>query len=419
MRSRLPIILLLVIVVVVGVVAFVLVGNPPTNEGQPPTADPLNNPNDPPPTENVVLPTPTPILYVNVVRAIQEIPRGVIIAPNMVDLAPWPVEIAPEQAFGDVEEVLGLVARTDIYREQPVLSSMVVPQLSDLTINDNRYSIGSDAAAVIPSNRVAVAVPMDRLTSVAYAIKSGDRVDVIVSFLFVDIDRTYQSQEPNAFQPLAPVGEAVDGFVGFEAVGIPFIGEFTSRPVPGSDTVIMGIIMPWEFPRPRLATQRTIMDALVVWTGDFPLDGRMFAPAPTSTPIPPTPVPGEEQPTPEGPPTPTPLPPRPDIVTLAVAPQDAVVLTWLVEARIPITFALRSASAPGSAVQTDTVSLDYIMQRFSIAVPEKFEFSLEPAIRSIRQLSVGDTISLDRTSNTNFTPETSNEFERADSITGG
>jgi hypothetical protein len=85
-------------------------------------------------------------------------------------------------------------------------------------------------------------------------------------------------------------------------------------------------------------------------------------------------------------------------VTLAVAPQDAVVLSWLVEARIPITFALRSASAGTQLVQTDTVSLDYIMQRFAITVPEKFEYNIEPAIRSIRQLSVGETISLQQTS---------------------
>jgi hypothetical protein len=55
---------------------------------------------------------------------------------------------------------------------------------------------------------------------------------------------------------------------------------------------------------------------------------------------------------------------------------------------------LRSAQA-GALVQTDTVSLDYIMQRFRITVPDRFEYNIEPAIRSIRQLSLGDEISLD------------------------
>jgi hypothetical protein len=87
--------------------------------------------------------------------------------------------------------------------------------------------------------------------------------------------------------------------------------------------------------------------------------------------------------------------PLPDIVTLAVSPQDAVVLTWLVEARVPVTFALRSAAAV-TYPTTETVSLNYIMQRFSITPPEKFEYNIEPAIRSIRQLNVGDTISLNQ-----------------------
>jgi pilus assembly protein CpaB len=311
MRGRLPIILLLVVVVVVGVIAFVLVGNPPTPTDNP-TQDP-NQPTQPPVVLETPLPTPTQIPYVEIVIAVQEIPRGVIIAPNMIGLVPWPEAVAPVQAISSLEEVLGQVARTDIYREQPVLSSMIVPDLSKLVLSDNRYSIGSDAAAVIPANRVAVALPMNRLSSVAYAIESGDHVDVIVSFLFVDVDREFQAAEPNSFQPYFP-SQITEGPTGnvtrFEPVGAPFRGEFSTRILPDGSTV-MGATIPSEPPRPRLATQRTVTDALVVWTGDFPVDGRMFAPVPTPTPIPPTAVPGEEAPTPVGPPTATPLPPAP------------------------------------------------------------------------------------------------------------
>jgi hypothetical protein len=76
-----------------------------------------------------------------------------------------------------------------------------------------------------------------------------------------------------------------------------------------------------------------------------------------------------------------------------VFPQDAVILTYLVEAKIPLTFALRSAG-DHSGIATTTVSLEAIMNSFDIQVPEKFEYNIEPAIRSIRQLSVGGTISL-------------------------
>jgi pilus assembly protein CpaB len=278
---------------------------------------------------------------------------------------------------------------------------MIVPNISQLG------AVGSDAAILIPSNRVAVALPMDRLTSVAYAVQPGDHVDVIVSFLFVDVDREFQSRTPNGFLPYSPVPQLVEGLttpiIKYEpAGGIPIVGEFDTRQLPDAfGTTLVGLNVPQEFQRPRLASQRTVTDALVVFTGDFPLDGKLFPPPPPPTP---TNVPGTEIPTPETsegvePGTAAPLPTatvqlRPDIVTLAVAPQDAVVLTWLVEAHIPVTFALRSATVGTSLVPTDMVSLDYIMQRFSITVPEKFDFSIEPAIRSIRQLSVGSTIAL-------------------------
>jgi hypothetical protein len=70
-----------------------------------------------------------------------------------------------------------------------------------------------------------------------------------------------------------------------------------------------------------------------------------------------------------------------------------VVLTWFVEAKIPFTFALRSASAT-TLPQTDPVTLDYIMGRFNILVPEKFNYAIEPAIRSIRRLEAGEEITL-------------------------
>jgi hypothetical protein len=239
---------------------------------------------------------------------------------------------------------------------------------------------------------VAVSIPIDRITSVAYAIQPGDRVDVMVSVLFVDVDPNFQSLEPNAFTFINPSdnGDGTFSLNASEAGAIA--GAFDTRLVPNLGSVPV-IIVPSERQRPRLTTQRTVQDALVIWTGDFPLNGRIFRPAPTPTPLPPTAAPGATAgATNTAPPAPT-IPPRPDIITVAVTPQDAVVLTWLVEAGIPITFALRSASST-SQVQTDPVSLDYIMTRFNIDVPEKFNYNIEPAIRSIRQLSVGNQIEL-------------------------
>jgi hypothetical protein len=123
--------------------------------------------------------------------------------------------------------------------------------------------------------------------------------------------------------------------------------------------------------------------------GNFPPDGRFIGVPPTPTPVP---VEGEE--TGQGtPPPPTPTPPRPDIITLGVTPQEAVVLTWFVEAKVPVTLALRSASDT-ARVATSNVTLDYLMANYGIDLPGKRPFTIEPAIRSIRQLVAGTEIQL-------------------------
>jgi len=43
---------------------------------------------------------------------------------------------------------------------------------------------------------------------------------------------------------------------------------------------------------------------------------------------------------------------------------------------------------------TTEVTLDYMMGQYGISLPGKRPFSIEPAIRSIRQLEAGDQIQL-------------------------
>ncbi len=378
MRGRLRLLVVVALVIVVAAVAVVLLMNPGTEtpaetpEGNGETIartavpDPAASPE----------PSVTPIPMVDIVVAVQELPRGMTIPPNAVELRHWPEAAAPYDAITDVNDVLGKIARTDIFREQPILSRMLVEDLSNLA------NVGSDAAAVLPNNRVAVAVPMDRITSVAYAIQDGDRVDVIVSLLFVDIDEIFQSIEPNQITLYAPRDDG----------GIELLQGIEGR----ADTCQFGpcIVSPSEGQRPRLVTQRTIQNALVVHIGDFPHDGRLFGvatPMPTPTPDVPDDTGGSQRQATAIPPTP--LPPRPDIITLGVPPQDAVVLTWIVEAKLPITFALRSASDL-SLIPTEDVTLNYIMTNFSISLPELAPFGIEPAITSIRQLFAGNQITL-------------------------
>lgn len=383
-RLRLVIVLAIVVIIIGVVLAVVLpglggdggsstttTGTTGTTGSQPVASGPTDTP----------APTITPIPMVELVIAVQQIPRGFTIPPNAVTTRRWPAESAPASAIFDVEVVIGKKARTDIFREQPILTNMLVEDLANLA------NIGSDAAAILPNNRVAVSVPMDRITSVAYAIQPGDRVDVMVTLLFVDIDPVFQSIEPNNVTIVDP-----DSLEAVLQINGRFDGAFNI----GGGVTKSVVVGPSEQQRPRMVSQRTVQEALVVWVGNFPIDGRLFKVVPTPTPVP------TVDPNPEGGNTNnraratvanTPVPPRPDIVTLAVSPQDAVVLTWMMEARLPITFALRSATST-SQVPTEPVNLQYITDTFRIDIPGRVDYSIEPAPDSIRQLFIGNRISL-------------------------
>jgi pilus assembly protein CpaB len=381
MRGRLLILVGLIILLVV--IVFVVFSSGILN--QPPPVVPTPGAG----TEQVVVNTtpataiPTPIPAVPIVYALQNLPRGFkfpATMDGMKDVAgytPWPQDAVPFGAItedsGGLEFLLGKIARTDIFREQPILTDLVVENLADIA------HVGSDAAAVLPSDRVAVSFPIDRITSAAYAIQDGDHVDLIISMLFVDVDLVFQTLVPNTITLFSQNGQE-----------LTLLQTLSGRP----DQTAFGpaIIGPSEQQRPRLVTQRTIQDAIVVHVGDFPVGGH-FLETPTAVPV-------QQQDTGDGssggggtpPPPPTPIP-RPDIITLAVSPQDAVVLVWMIEAKLPVTLALRSVNDTSRGA-TLPVTLDYMMSQFNIDVPARRDFTIEPAIRSIRQLLAGQEISL-------------------------
>jgi hypothetical protein len=90
-------------------------------------------------------------------------------------------------------------------------------------------------------------------------------------------------------------------------------------------------------------------------------------------PPPPPPAEGEQ--------APTPTPALPDIVTLAVTPQDALVLLWLRQSFIYSEMALRAAGEENADHLTEAVTLQYMLTRFNIAVPPKIEFVMSASDR--------------------------------------
>lgn len=370
-----------------------------------------------PTDDEVARPTEEP--RIPVVIAIQNIPRGTVIQADRLATVLYPADVVPGGAFDSVEFVVGKIAATDIYAEEFILSRKLVESF------DSLGSVGSDAAALLEPGRVAVSVPIDRITSVAYALQSGDRVDVIVSMLFVDLDQDFQTLSPNIMTPgsyfnsitsdpetnslildrrfTAPPDLSFQVFnppvfyqyraEGFESRNIvgqdaySSTGSVSVNVTTRDDLIIPVVIEPSEQQRPRLLTARTVTDAQVLWVGEFPRDGRIFAPAPTPTPIP-VEDPDEELVDADGEViTPTPIADRPTIITLAVRPQDAVILTYMAESGIPMTFALRSARTQGLP-DTDPVTLAYLLATYEIVPPEALNFGLEPAIRSIRGITL-------------------------------
>lgn len=400
MNRTVLLVVLLLVVIVGGGLAFIFMnpgilgGTPPEVTGEATRSQPIQ--------QETRQPTPTDIPMVPVVMAIQDIPRGTVITPDRVSIFLLPAENAPQSALTTIETAVGKIAATDIYREEIILARKVVEDLNSLG------SAGSEAAAILDPQRVAIAVPIDEITSVAYGLRPGDRIDVIVSMLFVDVDEDFQTLLPNDTRILTTQQSDELGNVTL-AWGEVSYGEFSAESFnylqvnEATDTQPATVqILPLQFSiveepnpldgrrqRPRLVTQRTITDAQVIWVGEFPAEGSIFAPV-VATPtqaVTPTAEGGAEG---EATSAATPLPARPTLITLAVPVQDAVVLSWISEAGLPMTFVMRSARSQ-SLPDTNPVTMSYIMNAYNITVPPKFDYALEPAIRGVRGVTLLDT----------------------------
>ena len=322
---------------------------------------------------------------VEIVIAIQDLSRGMVIPENGVSIQQWPREALPESGnyflAEDIDLVVGKIARTDIFRGSPILSRYVVDNLFDIA------RAGSDAAAVLnglPADRnwVAVSIPLDPsgIGQVAYGIQDGDFVDVILSFLFVDVDPTFQTRLPNNVSLITRLE------TGELSIGAPRQGR-TEASALTPEGVLLGPSEPSQ--RPRLVTQYTVQNAFVVHVGHFDETGVLFGQTPTPTQMPTQAAPGEQTQQQEQRPTalPTATPFTPLIVTLGVTPQDALVLTWAVDSQIPITLALRAAG-DDRVVTTEPVTLDYMIRNYNAEPPNALEFALEPPITSVRRFDI-------------------------------
>lgn len=313
--------------------------------------------------------TATPQQFLNIIAAGQTLERGVVIPTEAIIAIPWPTTIVPPSAITDPEAVVGTRARYTIARGEPIFSTMIVESLLQLS------PAGSDAAARIPPGFVAISIPYDRDNGVAYGVKDGDHVNVIVSWALVDIDQNFQTILPNISTVLSPPNPdaTLPTAASLVAVVEAGSGQPFGRGEAGVNTSEDFYVIPSEPQRARLVSQSIIQDALVLRVGEFgPEKPEVIYP--TATPNPDVTEPPQEPPT---------ATPAPDIITLVVSPQDALVLNYInrVVERQPgavvLTLALRSAGDT-ARVDTESVTLQYMFERFNIALPAKLNYGVGP-----------------------------------------
>lgn len=306
--------------------------------------------------------TPPDVPMVQVVIATQKLPRGEKIEAAQLGSAPWPQGALPANAITDPTQVVGKLARYDIDPGEAILQSLIADDPSTLS------NTGSEAALKIPKGQVAISLPMTRLSTVAYGVRDGDHVNVLVSLLFVDVAEATQSLTPDQWLALIKTTDPTTQATTLTTQDLGMSGSFLDNNPLLPDIQIL--VRPSEPERPRLVVQQIVQDATVLKVGTF-VDKDVLVSLPTPTPLP------EGSP----PPPPTAVPP-PDIITLIVPPQDALVLNYFLYANAKFTMVLRSAGDT-SHVDTESVTLQYAVERFRISVPTPLNFALEPAVRKL------------------------------------
>jgi pilus assembly protein CpaB len=305
---------------------------------------------------------------VDIVVITQRAPRGTVLDETVLGLIPLPRNLVIAGMFTDLAQVVGRQAKFDLDSGIPLTVNMLVDSAAQLS------TAGSVASLSIPEGMVAKSIPINRLASVSYALRPGDRVVVIASLQFIDMDPDFQTKLPNK------TGLVYGSSIALSAEGGP--PRLTSE-VTGGDGVYGRLeteeelteeriyVIPSEAQRPRLATQIIIPSATVLHVGDFDFKDEGIADVEVPDPAA-APVEGEAPPE-ESP---------PDNITLIVTPQEAVNITYLLDSGVDLSLALRSAG-DSTVIDTETATLQYFLDDYTIPLPGKLPYGLAPRVDSV------------------------------------
>jgi Flp pilus assembly protein CpaB len=356
-----------------------------------------------------IRPTPTPTPIPNpIVVAKQRIPRGTLLITTTqigllewISVESWPMGWVADDALRTVDQVYGKISRLDIPRGTILTGDMLTDQAGDLA------EMGSEAALLIPPNRVAIAIPVDHISSLGWALRRGDHVDVLVSFLMTDLDEEFQTELPNYAAGLVPI-HLVES-EGQQAILIQGIyGRIEQDPFGQPINIIP---RQGEARRPRLVSQITVRDATVLNVGPWLPWNELFHEAQALGAAGTEDAAAEEEEGQEvdggeagaeGAPAAIefetsetdellkflekfsrqPIEP----LLLIVSPQEALVLKWCIEQQAPMHLVLRSHADAGVRLpDTEPVTLQYMTTMYNIALPPGLPYGVEPAVRTLER----------------------------------
>lgn len=320
----------------------------------------------------VVQETPSASTLIEVVVSLQTVPRGWPLTEAELTTDMRRAELVGDNVITNVDEVVGKYARTEIFQGQTLTK--------DVLVGDPRLAGAEEygPSSLIPSGFVAQAVPLDRLSGIGYGLAAGDFVDVMVTFYVSAVDPEFQTLLENSAvfflegEPNEETGETQRTIFLLD----PF-GRFEN--LPNGD---LTLLTPSERQRP-IRVSMIIQAAKVIQVGPWSDQDGPTVPTPTPTPNP------EATATPEVGAVPTATPVPPDVVLLALSPQQQLLVKYAVESGADIDYALRSVD-DGQIFGVENVDINYLLQRFNIEVPIDFDFTVEPVLVTVTPVPEGE-----------------------------
>jgi Flp pilus assembly protein CpaB len=318
----------------------------------------------------VIQPTLPPVDVVEIVVTTQDVRRGQDLNEGLVQVVSIPREDYTEGVFfNSLDEVLGGRAKMDLKAHTPLTNALII----------TKGTSGSVPSFEIPKGMVAISVPISKLSSVSYGLQKGDHVNVIVSLLMVDVDTTFQARLPNRTGMViapGPINEEqtmitalINGppeYTVSAPSAVSYLGRIEIEPTLNNPI----LVIPSEAQRPRLVSQTMIQDVVVLQIGYFDQPNGQLVAASAIDNQAPQAVAEETQ---------VPQVAIPDMVTLIVSPQDAVTLNYLMLTGANLNLVMRSAG-DDTKIETEAVTLQFILDQHRIPNPAKLPYGLEPRI---------------------------------------